>query len=511
MVENNNFFENPPRWRKSRFFFWLLVFVIIFGIVFLASAALAYKFYSISQKIITENPPDSFLESIKNVTSSQGKILRGEKDGRINILLLGLAGENYPGENLTDSIIIVSVNPKTYQTAMLSIPRDFYVQIPDTNSYTKINALYARGYDKHKKTAEGIDDLKSALMEITGLPIHYYIALDFEGFKKIINELGGVKIQVPKDLHDEKYPGPNFSYQTFDIQKGLQTLDGETALKYARTRHDEDGDFGRAYRQQLILESARSKAFSVGTLLNIPAVNNILNTLGKHLRTDIPLDELESFLELFKKIDTHLTINKILDAGKPDSLMTVSHIYLGGVRTFILIPRTGKYNEIQELTGNIFNLDLIERKKKEIDNEEAVVAVVNQSGLDNFEKKLSTLLEKMGYSVQTSIFRKKTNNRFPKSDVRSIKTVIYDISQTKPFSLEDLAKKFSTEISQNLPPNLSAQCQNADLCLIAGSDLVENLDYEEGTIEELESEYDKQQIDEREYIKLLKKGASQKF
>ena len=121
LIEKNNFHESLPRRRKGRFFFWLVVALIFLGVAFLASVAFAFKFYSTSKKVITRDAPESFLGSIQDIASSQKKILRGEKDGRINVLLLGLAGENYPGENLTDSIIIASINPKTYQTAMLSI------------------------------------------------------------------------------------------------------------------------------------------------------------------------------------------------------------------------------------------------------------------------------------------------------------------------------------------------------------------------------------------------------
>ena len=280
-------------------------------------------------------------------------------------------------------------------------------------------------------------------------------------------------------------------------------------MKYARTRHDEDGDFGRAYRQQQILEAARQKAFSIGTLFNVPAINNILDTLGDHLRTDIPLNEIDSFLDLTRKIDTHTTINKVLDAGHPDSLMAVSHVYLGHVRAFILIPRTGNYDEIQELTKDIFNLDLVERKKKEIENEEATVAIVNRSGSANFGKKLEALLEKMGYDTKFAAATKKINRGYWENKIDQ--TIVFDIARTKPFSLEDLSKKFSTNISTNLPADLSAQCQKVDFCLVAGSNLIENLDYEENTIEELEQGYDKQAVDEREYIELLKKGSSQKF
>lgn len=506
--DNHPYYQNRepdlPRKRKGRFFFWLMFALIVLGLAFFAATTFAYKFYATSKKVIEENPPNSFFQSIRDVASKQIKPLRGEKDERINVLLLGLAGENYPGENLTDSIIVASINPKTYQTAMLSVPRDLYVRIPDTSSYTKINALYARGHDRNGKTNEGIEDLKSALSEITGLPIHYYVALDFDGFKKVIDELGGVKIQVPKDLHDERYPGPNFSYQTFDIKKGLQDLDGETALKYARTRHNEEGDFGRAYRQQLILEATRQKAFSLKTLVNVPAMNNILNILGDHLRTDVPLDELESFLALTEKIDSHTTINKVLDAGKTNSLMAVSHVALGRVRAFILIPRTGNYDEIRELAKNIFDLDLLERKEEEVVKENANIAIVNESGSANFDKKIANLLQKMGFDLKTA-------SSGMKSASRSEKTVIFDVSKTKPFSLEDISKKLGADVRQDLPASFSSRCQKSDLCLVAGSDLIDKLDFEEGTIQELENEYDKQAVDEKEYIELLKKGSNKKY
>jgi len=491
---------------------WIVIALIALGLAFLAAFAFAFKFYATSKKVIEVRPPDSFLGSLKDITSSKEKTLRGENEGRINILLLGLAGENYPGENLTDSIIIASVNPKTFQTAMLSIPRDLYVQIPETESYTKINALYARGKDLRGRSVDGIEDLKKALTDITGLPIHYYIALDFDGFKKVIDELSGIKIQVPKDIHDERYPGPNFSYETFDIEKGLYTFDGETALKYARTRHDEDGDFGRAYRQQLILESARQKAFSVQTLLNLPAINNILNIIGDHLRTDVPLDELESFLELSKKIDTHLTINKVLDAGKLESLMAVSHVYLGHVQAFILIPRTGKYDEIQDISKNIFDLELLSRKKAAVKLENASVSIVNESGVKGFDGKLKTLLDKFGYSssIVSNIARR--DEALPRLYSTTSDTTVYDLTGgLKPFSLEDLSKKLGAKISIYPPDNISAQCQGADLCLVAGSDLTDKLNYEENSVEDLENGYDHQQIDEKTYIELLKRGSNQKF
>jgi LCP family protein required for cell wall assembly len=506
-MEQNNF----PRKRKSRFFFWLVLAAIVLALAFLVSVAMAYKFYSTSKKVIDTGKNTSFVQSIKDIASNDHKALRGEKEGRINILLVGLAGKNYPGTNLTDSIIIASINPKTWQTALLSVPRDLYVPIPGTNLSTKINALYARSEDFDASGKSGIDDLKKTLSEITGQPIDYYIALDFDGFRQIVSELGGVKIQAPKDIHDERYPGPNYSYQTFDIREGLQDLDGETALKYARTRHDEDGDFGRAYRQQQILEAARSKAFSLGTILNISKMNELLDTLGEHLRTDIRLDEMNSFLDLIGKIDTHTTVNKVLDAGKPDSVMAVSHVFLGGVRAFILIPRTGNYDEIQDISRNIFDLDLISRKKEAIRTENASVVIVNKSGTSGFDAKLKTLLDKLGYQAKIGQANSSATYRRTASS-KSAETVVYDLTGgLKPFSLEDLSKKLGAKISAYPNDSNSAQCKDVDFCLIAGSDIIDKLNYEENSVSDLENGYDQQQIDEKGYIDLLKKGSSKKF
>jgi LCP family protein required for cell wall assembly len=525
----NNF---PRRRKRSRFFFWFLIGVIILALAFIVSVVLAYKFYATSQKVIDSKQPASFMQTIKDITSPDRKPLQGEQFGRINILLVGLAGKNYPGANLTDSIIVASINPKTYQTALLSIPRDLYVQIPDTRqergslaslesrrsgpeaakSYTKINALYARAQDKDASGKSGIEDLKKTLADITGQPIDYYISLDFDGFKQIINELSGIKVQVPKDLHDERYPGPNYSYETFDLKQGLQTLDGKTALKFARTRHDEDGDFGRAYRQQLILEAARSKAFSLGTILNIPEINRLLDTLGEHLRTNIQLDELNSFLDIAQKIDTHTTTNKVLDAGKTDSVMAVSHVFLGGVRAFVLIPRTGNYDETQDIAKNIFDLELINRKKAAIKLENTSVTIINNSGVKGFDGKLKSLLDKFDYTANISQIKAVKTSYWSKSNSSSSDTTIYDLTGgIKPFSLEDISKKLGAKISIYLPDSLSAQCQGSDFCLVAEKDITDKLNYEENSVEDLENGYDQQQVDEKTYFNLLKRGSSQKF
>jgi len=183
--------------------------------------------------------------------------------------------------------------------------------------------------------------------------------------------------------------------------------------------------------------------------------------------------------------------------------MAVSHVFLGGVRAFTLIPRIGNYDEVRDIAQNMFDLDLISRKKQEVANENASITIINESGVNGFDGKLKTLLDKFGY--QTKISQNKNK-------VSAKKTIIYDVSNgLKPFSLEDLSKKLGAKIATNLPANFSSSCQGVDFCLIAGSDLTDQLNYEENSVTDLEKGYDQQAIDERQYIDLLKKGSNQKF
>jgi len=177
--------------------------------------------------------------------------------------MLGVAGKGKPGQNLTDTIMIASINPKTNQVALLSIPRDLYVTIPGNNAAMKINAVYQYGLNSTNNDEQKASQmLKSAINNITGLDINYYIVLNFDGFTRVVDTIGGVNITSARDIHDARYPGPNYSYETFDLSAGFHHLDGATALQYARERHDDpEGDFGRAKRNKIFFRLPKAKYF----------------------------------------------------------------------------------------------------------------------------------------------------------------------------------------------------------------------------------------------------------
>ena len=431
----------------------LRLLFLFFLIFFLTAGFYLYKAYKLEKKIIqisnTENTTiqkskqeSTILSAAKQLITSDYKPLKGEDRNRINVLLLGMGGEGHSGKYLTDTIMIASVNPQTLETALLSIPRDLYVNIPETNIYTKINAVYSYELLSNKKdSAKASESIKKVVEEVTGQKIDYYFSLDFEGFIKIIDEIGGITVDVPEDIFDSRYPGPNFSYQTFEVKKGTQFFNGETALKYARVRHTTGGDFARASRQQAIIASTKKKAFSIETIINPYKIGNIMDTLGENLKTDVKFEEIPSFLKILENINIHQTTNKVLDAWSKDSLLAVSHVSLGGVRAFILIPRFNNYKEIHELAENIFQANYIEKQKEEIEKENAQILTLIPEG--NNLIKTKSILNSIGYK---SLEIQSNNEKF--NEICNNKTIIINNQinnyGSKLFTMNDLVKKLET-------------------------------------------------------------------
>jgi LCP family protein required for cell wall assembly len=413
--------------------------------------------------------------------------LAGASDGRINILLLGKAGSHDAGRDLTDTIMLLSINTRTDKVALLSLPRDLYVRIPESGNFAKINALYRIGLNQDR----GIETIKSTVETILKQPIQYTLIIDFAGFEKTIDALGGVNIDVARDIFDARYPGPNYSYETFELKKGWHMLDGKTALKYVRERHDDpEGDFGRAKRQQQVMQSVKNKAFSTKTFLDIFTLNRVIDVLGESVQTTIGIEEIKSFVELGKKLDTAHSTNIVIDAWKTDSLLRVSHVMVGSTRMFILLPRVGNYSELQDVAANIFDLDTIKRREEAIAEENVTIAVVNRSSDSKLAVKIEKVLKESFRFKQITIAQNAKHSTEPVQHASLIKDTTL---RRKPFSLDEILKKLpevelssSSATADNDTPN-----GNVDLTLIVGDDLIESLGFEEDSSEELrQSEYE---------------------
>lgn len=481
-AQNFHQIVHRKRNRKLGIFFLLLtataVALISYGTFFF------FKVRSVSGQISTTET--SLADDLKTTASllrlggsRERKALEGEENGRINILLLGAAGEHDAGKNLTDTVMLMSIDAKDKKISLLSLPRDLYVRIPGANTYTKLNSLYAYGL----RSNQGPNLTIQSVEEITGQKIHYHLIVNYDAFKEIIDSIGGINVTVERDLLDTRFPGPNYSYETFEIKKGLQKLDGQTALKYVRERHaDPEGDFGRAKRQQQVIQAVKNRMFSLQTFFNVMAVNDILNAVGKNIRTDIALGELESFLTLSREVDMQHINNVVIDAWKKDSLLKVSHVQLGAARAFILVPRVGNYSEIRQSADTIFNAEAANERARRIANENARITIVNRSGNHALESKIHDLV-KNKLSISQTRLSHESNNQGTLA-----RTTIINHSKTNTlYTLDELLKK--------LPATLSAEdypADDNDLTIILGADLIDPYQYDEDSLEDFNNAQDDQ-------------------
>ena len=253
-------------------------------------------------------------------------------------IILGIPGEGNDAPNLTDTLMVTSINEKTSEGFLLSIPRDLWVKVPEKNFYTKINAVYQDF---------GLDVLKNILSEITGLKFDYSAVVDLSGVKQVIDQVGGIDVYVEKDIYDSAFPGPNNSYQVFALNKGWQHLDGETALKYVRTRHDTWGDFARMGRQQQVLAALKQKITSFHPIWNLGVILSIWRAVMSHVSTNISLLNIKTFWQIAKEIDLEKIKFEALD--QTTELLVPDHVFIGNQEAYILKPKAGQdnYEEIK--------------------------------------------------------------------------------------------------------------------------------------------------------------------
>lgn len=282
-----------------------------------------------SGNTVTTTPPET--------TTTQAPVSVLDTNERVNILLLGGDfGEGRTGIR-TDTMITVSIDPVTGDTAMFSIPRN-WTQSPlpdgmgvwDCNCYPElINELWIAGEtypDAFTGPSENpsVNAVKGVISEFLGIPIHYYAMVNLDGFVEIVDALGGVEIYVPSTVIDEEYPLEDGSgYERIQIDSGWQKLNGHLALAYARTRN-QDSDYFRMNRQRCVIEAMIEQADPVSLLLNFASLADVIK---RTMLTDIPIDALPQLIELIPALDIDKIVSirfippeyhlKYRDDGKP--------------------------------------------------------------------------------------------------------------------------------------------------------------------------------------------------
>lgn len=315
----------------------------------------------------------------KNMTVSPTVTPTPDPLAPYSILLLGYGGGTHDGGLLTDTIMLAQIRPKDEEVRLISIPRDLWspIQIESENTENKkINEAYAIGSDDkkypNKKTeftgkAGGGEMAKYTVEQVTGIKPDYFVAMDFDGFVKIIDNLGGVDVKVNQTFDDPFYPIEELKndtcgkseeemksleatmsgdkleqqytcrYELLHFDKGIEHMDGTTALKYARSRHSAigGGDFNRAERQKVVITAVRDKVMNIGFVSKIIPT---FQTLTRHITTDIDLTKMSELVSKAEEISKY----KIISIALTDQNVLVNAKASTG--QFILNPKLGENN-----------------------------------------------------------------------------------------------------------------------------------------------------------------------
>lgn len=384
--------------------------------------------------------------------------LRGEGDGRVNILLLGRPGENHDGPDLTDTILIASLDPINKKAGMLSIPRDLWVSTDDMGSM-KVNAVFAQakyaaqaeGKNKAEAEAEGFRAIEHTVSDVIGIPIHYHAIIDFAGFEKAIDTVGGVDIDVNKNgvVYERLWDALSGRHYTLDVREGRQHFDGKRALFYARSRYtSERGDFDRAERQRKILLGLKDKVLSVGTFANPARLSALMSNFGSHVRTNISIDEMLQIYNIGKDIGNE-GIKSISLVDEPNVLIVGDTI--GGQSVQIPKAGLGNYDEIRRFVRHTFRDGFIEKEDPEI-------IILNGTNVPGLAKRRADELKSFSYRV-TKVGDAPTKTY--------TETVFIDLrGGEKKYTRHYLQKRLGVMATESLPEGIDPG--TADFVIIVG-------------------------------------------
>ena len=376
---------------------------------------------------------------------------------RLNILLIG--ADTQGGGHRTDTMIVVSIDPVTKQVAMFSLPRDTKnVPVPAGPARSvwgrtygdKINSFFINNrrrtdlWGGSTKTA-GYTGLKAVLGELYGLDIKYFVEVDFDGFKEIVNAMNGVTVNVQIPVVDDGYPAGVAKSRRLYIPSGIQHMTGAEALRYARSRNT-SSDFDRAARQQRLLLSMREQADPQEL---IPRLPELIKALKSSIKTDIPLDQIDELLGLASEVDTENVRSYVFSPP----------LYQQEVRTgYWTLPYVSR---IQNAVKNAFKTDPAdEARRQKLANEAATVWVLNGTGESNRGTRLANYLEYQGLAASAP--RAKPEGPVP----ATTRVVVYNGAEA---GLEDtiayLEERFGVTVETATDPAI-----RADVVITIGRD-----------------------------------------
>ncbi|MGH7234258.1 MAG: LCP family protein [Candidatus Saccharimonadales bacterium] len=343
----------PEEKKKSKLRVWIKrSILIIVALLFISVVVLAWEFYFSASKLTNEHNPISLIASLWPQSPA-------ESNGRVNILLAGYSADdpNHGGAQLTDSIMIISINPKTKTGSLISVPRDLWVTIPG-NSSNKINAAFedgaAEGFSQTGYFPGGMGLLEQVVSQDFGIRFNYYALIDYTAIRDGVNAVGGITVDInspdPRGIYDP--------YTHLMLSNGEDHLNGQTALNLARTRGDgpgsygiPDSDFTRTQYQQKELIALKDKASKLSSIFNPLTVVRLANSVGNNVVTNLKIGQMESLYRDVKGISNASIKQITLDNyNGQDLLANLPSSYISA-----LIPAAGinNYSAIQSAVQQI--------------------------------------------------------------------------------------------------------------------------------------------------------------
>ncbi len=379
-----------------------------------------------------------------------------ESQEPVNILFMGI--DQRAGESATcrtDTMILVSINPKEQSVSLLSIPRDLWVRIPHhKHEFDKITTAHYWG-EVEKYPGGGPALAMKTVYNVIGIRPHYYVRLNFTGFERIIDRIGGVDVDVPKTIDDDRYPNGSYGYERLYIPAGAHHFDGKMALKYARTRYGSD-DFTRMQRQQQLILAIRGQVLNLDNLAQLIAqLPQLYRDLGDSLETDIPVDLMITLAEwtldikgdhiYTASIDRRMTS----DATRPDGNQ-------------VLIYNSAKARPIIDKlfrmpTPQVTPVETSQVEKLEAEG--AQVLVYNGTGIKGLAGRVSIFLAKQGLKVGEP----------QNAGSFDYKYTVLNVYVDKPVAVDWLINMFDISKENVIYHSASAK-SDADLLLVLGQD-----------------------------------------
>lgn len=395
-------------------------------------------------------------------------LLKGEGDGRVNVLLLGAGGARHTGGDLTDTIMVASIDPVNNQAVLLSIPRDLWTKMPNNfmGNYQKINAAYEAGKYKYlgkqvlgnadrKAVQAGFQGVDGVIERVAGIPIHYNALVDFTAFSQAVDTVGGITVNAPEQLRDPTMAWEN-NRSPILATIGVNNFNGKQALNYVRSRAT-SSDFARGERQRLVLLALKDKTANLGTLTNPMKLSKLLSAFGDNVQTDISISDMSRMATIMKKVPSS-NIQSVGLAEEGNSFVTTGNI--NGMS--VVMPKAGleDYTKIQAY---------IRSKLKDgyIAKENANVTILNGSGTAGLATTKAEELKSYGYNVGTVA-------NAPTEDYTKTKIIDLSTKETgsKKYTLNYLKKRYNVQtVDKQLPAGIVAG--QANIVIILGTDAAE--------------------------------------